>query len=128
MVEVADMPALMNMLSQPVRSYPVHSTISKFYHIRSLLVTVSQQPVALHAEGSSSALWGRERSYGHWGIPLCARGWVHSLVSDWLLAQEWLCQSKYIPAHSECLRIHIELWPVLFFVCQLDARLGLPSQ
>ena len=88
------MPTSMNMLSQPVRSYPVHSAMMKFCHIRSLLLTVSQHSVALHTKVSSQELWRMKR-----GIPLCTRGWVHSLGTDWLLAQEWLYQCKYILAH-----------------------------
>ena len=33
--------------------------------------------------------WVEVRLYGHWGIPLFASGKVHSLDSDWLLAQ-WM--------------------------------------
>ena len=50
-----------------IRPYQVQPLLARvdlgaveFYHIRSLLVTVSQHPVVLHAEVSSSALWGRK--------------------------------------------------------------------
>ena len=36
LAEVPDMPALMNMLSQPGRSYPSNSTMLKLYHIVSV--------------------------------------------------------------------------------------------
>ena len=68
----------------------------------------------------STQNWGRERSYSHQGIPSCTCGWVHFLGSDWSLAQEWLYQHKYIPARL--------VWSVLFFICQLDAKLRLLSR
>ena len=72
------------------------------------LVTVSQHLVALGTEVFSRELWGGEKDF------MGARAfhythWVHSMGTDWPLAQEWLYQHKYIPA---CL-----VWSILFFIC-----------
>ena len=72
--------------SPSIGAYPVCNTMSKFCHIRSLLVMVSQHSLALCTEGSSLELWGRKRFYGHQGIPLWTRCWDHFLCSNWLLA------------------------------------------
>ena len=38
----------------------------------------------------------------HWGIPLRTCSQVHSLDSDWLLAQEWTYLWIYVP---DCLKV-----------------------
>ena len=97
-------------------------------YILSKLLSLVDMKSALSRVTSWVTFWNEFQNseegeiYGHWGISLCTCGWVHSLVSDWLLAQEWTYWCIYVPAFFFLVLAWGLYWikACFIFVCQLD--------
>ena len=87
------MPASINVLSYPAKSYPVRSAMLKFCCISYL---ECGSCVGLHVKVNTHLGMRKGRLYAHRGVPQYAGGLVHSLGGDWQPAYEGL----YILARS----------------------------